>query len=215
MSTNLDKLARDPDAVRRDLAERAARLDSTLTSSELVYSPAGRHSYYRDLLALDGKVASPGAEGRISRHREQVRNINAEQRKRAEQRLRAGDIEVRFEPGLTDGQGGYFSPPAWLNRLFATANRPRRVLSDLIPTFPLPAGVSQVNVPIISTGSAVAPTSSGSAVPSQDITDSAGSSTVAALSGAVDVSLQLIEQSPPTAALDWAIGLDLGEGDRR
>lgn len=209
--SELETLAFDPDQVARSLAEHLHKLSADETSSELVYAPTGPVSYFRDLLAVNGKVSSPGAEGRISRHGEQMANIMAERQKRAVQRLRAGGFEFRVEPGLTDGAGGYFSPPAWLNQLFATANRPRRVLADLMSTFPLPAGVSQINLPIIGTGSIVQPTSSAVGVPDQDITDSAGTSTVAPFAGMVDVALQLLEMSPPGAHVDFAIFSDLSE----
>lgn len=209
--TALETLAFDPDRVAQGLAERLHKLSAPETSSELVYAPTAKVSYFRDLLAREGKVSSPGCEQRLAHHAEQMVNIAAERQKCAEQRLRLGGFELRVEPGTTDGQGGYFSPPAWLNQLFATANRPRRVLADLMSSFPLPAGVSQVNLPIIGTGSVVAPTQPGSAVPDQDITDSAGSSMVAPFAGMVDVALQLIDMAPPGAHVDFAIFSDLSE----
>lgn len=209
--SELETLAFDPDQVARSLAERLHGLSAAETSSELVYAPTAPVSYYRDLLGGLSKVNSPGCEQRLAHHAEQMANISAERRKKAEQRLRAGGFEFRVEPGTTDGQGGYFSPPAWLNQLFATANRPARVLADLMPTFTLPAGVSTVNLPIIGTGSIVEPTTSGSAVADQDITDSAGVSTVTPFSGMVDVALQLVDMSPPGAHIDFAIFSDLSE----
>lgn len=210
-SSNLDLLTRDPEEVRGLIAQRLGGLGPEAMSSELVYSPTARVSYYRDFLAYSGKIDSPGFEQRLTRHAEQMANVNAERRKRAEQQLRAGGFEFRVEPNTTDGQGGYFSPPIWLNQLFATANRPRRVLADLMRKFALPPGVSQVNLPIIGTGTINQPDNSGTAVPAQDITDSAGQSNVVPFAGMADVSLQVLEMSPPGAHLDWAIFTDLSE----
>jgi HK97 family phage major capsid protein len=85
------------------------------------------------------------------------------------------------------------------------------VLSDLIPaSFPLPKGVSSINLPIIkSTGAQVLPVANNQGQPDQDITDAAGASAVVTLSGQADVALQLLEQSPPGAHLDWALFQEL------
>jgi hypothetical protein len=103
------------------------------------------------------------------------------------------------------------SPPAWLNELFATANRPGRVLAGLMPRFALPLGVSSVNVPVIGTGTNVQAAIDDAAVVDQDITDSEASSHVVPFGGQADVALQLLEQSPAGAHLDWAIFMDLTE----
>ena len=61
---------------------------------------------------------------------------------------------------------------------FATGKRPSRVLGGLCNQVPLPAGVSSINLPIIGQGSTVLPIAENAGVPSSDITDTAGSSTV-------------------------------------
>jgi hypothetical protein len=77
--------------------------------------------------------------------------------------------------------------------------------------FPVPPGVSSVNVPIIGTGTQVQTSPDSAAVPDRDFTDSPGSSAAVPLAGRADVALQLLEQSPPGAYLDWAIFQDLAE----
>jgi HK97 family phage major capsid protein len=85
------------------------------------------------------------------------------------------------------------------------------VLADLIPaSFPLPRGVQSINVPIIkSTGTQVLPVANNQGQPDQDITDASGASNVVTLSGQADVALQLLEQSPPGAHIDWALFKDM------
>lgn len=203
-------LAVNPDAIAREVTAALAKLSTDdSVSSELEYTPTSEHSYYRDMLAIHGHGESRGAQGRLDHHGEQMTRIAADRAERARRALTA--FEFRVEPNRTDGQGGYFSPPIWLNQLFATANRPRRVLADLMPKFPLPAGVSQVNLPLLTTGSLVQPNVDLAAVADQDVVDSAGSSPAAPFEGQADVALQLLEQSPPGAHLDWAIFRDLSE----
>jgi hypothetical protein len=208
--TTVEQLALDPDTIARHLADAMHKLGAEATSSSLEYTPTGTESFYRDLLALRGFGSSPGAQARLDHHGEQMRVVAAEREQRVSRSLRA--FEFRSEPNRTDGQGGFFSPPLWLNQLFATANRPGRVLADLIPRFPLPPGCSTVSLPLIGTGTSTQPETDSSAVADQDLTDLAGTSAVVPLAGQADVALQLLEQSPPGAHLDWAIFTDLSEG---
>ena len=208
-----EMLARAPEQIAAQIARSMGNLSRDETSSELVYSPFGQHSYYRDFLAREtGRVSSPGAEQRLTRHAEQMEQVRKIREARAWDRLASSGLEYRVTPDRTDGTGGFFSPPAWLNQLFATANRPGRVLAGLIPQFPLPPGVSTINVPIISTGTVVQNETDDSANADQDIADAAAASAVVPLSGQADVALQLLEQSPQGAHLDWAIFMDLSEG---
>ncbi len=191
--------------------ERSLRdINSDLISTDLVYSPLGPNSYYRDFLLKESGHASIEALTRLERHAEQIDRVNRGRNERA-WRQKAAATEYRVTPDRTDGYGGYFSPPAWLNHLFATANRPGRVLAGLMPCFDLPVGVSSVNLPIIDTGNVTQGATDDTAIASQDITDSSTSSNVAPLSGQTDVALQTLEQSPPGAHFDWAMFMDLSE----
>lgn len=165
-------------------------------------------SYFRDLLFAD---RTPGARDRLERHAKEMEIIGRERDRRAWHEIRKGDFEYRVEPNRTQGEGGYFAPPAWLNQYFATAKRPSRVLAGLMHSVPLPRGVSSINLPIIQTGSTVDTVADTAAVPDTDITDAAGSSTVVTLTGEVDVAMQLLEQSPAGAHLDVSFGIDLAE----
>lgn len=206
----VDELVLDPDEIARRVVENLHRLSST--ASELVYSPFGEHSYYRDLIVKERSLSgSSQAEERLKRHAEQMDAIRRVADREALRRLGMSGLEYRVTPDRTDGYGGYFSPPAWLNELFATANRPGRVLSGLMVRFPLPPGVSSVSVPVVGAGSAVQPARDDSAAVDQAITDSEASSQVVPFGGHVDIPLQLLEQSPAGAHMDWAIFTDLNE----
>lgn len=203
------------DEVARRIADQLQRggVSREALSGELVYSPTSPASYYADLLAFRlGLRGALGAQERLTRHAEQMERIRTSWQENALQRLLAGNIEYRVTPDRTDGYGGYFSPPLWLNQLFATANRPGRVLSGLMVRFPLPREVSELNLPLLSTGTKVQPAIDDEAVTDQDIEDTKGSSTVVPFVGQADVGLQLLELSPPGAHLDWAIFMDMSEG---
>ncbi len=179
-----------------------------VNAEPLTYHEHAPHSYFRDLVVQDW---SDEARARQRRHAEEMDVITRERDQRAWRSLWAGELEYRVEPNRTDGQGGYFSPPLWLNELFATAKRPGRVLAGLMQHFDLPAGASSVNLPIISTGTQTEPVEDNQAQPDQDVVDAAGSSTVVTISGEVEAALQLLEQSPPGAHLDSAFFKDLTE----
>lgn len=201
----------------QEIAANLHRLSRDSTSSELEYHPGSQHSYYRDLLITEGFIRSESAgasEKRLKRHAEQMVQVRRQREERAWRDLRAADLEYRIEPNLTDGTGGFFSPPLWMNELFATANRPGRVLAGLMVRFGLPVqpGASVINVPIIQSGGTVNQTDQvNAAVADQDITDAAGSSLVVPFAGDADVAVQLLELSQVGAALDWALFTDLSE----
>lgn len=195
------------------LSELEGRLRTPVkvNSEPLTYHRNAPVSYFADLIA-SSLHQDRGAAQRLERHDQESRIIAKERQERAWRGLRAGQFEYRIEPNTADGEGGYFTVPAWLNELFATAKRPGRVLAGLIPgRFPLPNGISSVNVPIFTQGTLVKTRPDNTAVADQDITDSAGTSFVATLDGEADVALQLLEQSPAGAALDWVVFKDLAE----
>lgn len=182
--------------------------DARVISEPFIYRQDGEHSYYADI-AFSHRIA--GASDRLQRHGAQMDEIAIKRSTAAERQMRAAGIEYRVEPNTNQGTGGYFTPPAWLNDMFATARRPGRVLAALAPKFELPLGVSSINIPIINSGTTVGPVLDGTPSDESDITDSAGSSTVVTLSGYEPVSFQLLEQSPVSAAIDAVVFMDLTE----
>ena len=195
------------------LDRRASELTARL--GPLTYGRDTPHSYFRDWLGSNvpgfESMRTRDSEQRLMHHAQEMDQIHQNRQRVARQRLNAGGFEYRVEPNTTQGTGGYFTPPAWLNNLFAPAKHAARVLADLIPAkFPLPTGVSSINLPILTTGTEVRPQVPNTGVPDKDITDAAGSSTVAVFAGDADVSLQLLEQSPSGAQIDWALFFDMG-----
>lgn len=167
-------------------------------------------SYFKDFATFattrDDKSA---AAKRLLAHADEMRVEIPAREQRARQTAAAAGIELRVNPNRTDGQGGYASPPLWLLDQAASVPRPGRVLADLIPGFRLPSGVGEVNVPRLTTGTAVQVSADGAAPTNSDITDAAVTSPVVTLVGDGDAVMQLLEQSPAGAHLDHAILRDL------
>lgn len=180
----------------------------TVEREPLTYERTGQHSYWQDraLAELRGEDAP---KARLERHAAEMRV----EMPKLESRLRKpdGEVETRANPTRIDGQGGYFSPPLWANEFFATAPRPKRVLSGLIPSFTLEAKTSEVKLPAISVGTRAETNSDGTAVAAPDLTDAASESWVDNIAGQADVSLQALEQSPQGAHLDYVLAKDLSE----
>lgn len=181
--------------------------DIAITHEPLTYEQHSAASYFRDLaLAHRGNA---GSTERLQRHAAEMAKEIPRRRQLREQRGLPDGVEVRVNPNRTDGQGGFFSPPLWLIDLFAVAPRPARVLTALMPSLPLPMTASSVNVPRLTTGTLAGPAADGEAVPSKDIVDAASTQPATPIAGMADVALQLLEQSPAGAHLDWAIFQDL------
>jgi HK97 family phage major capsid protein len=149
----------------------------SVTSEPEVYTKRnGSSSYFRDLYHVrqNGDVA-------------------------ASERLRRNDRIVSEKRAIstTNGAGGEFVPPLWLEEEFVKLARPGRVTANLLPNQPLPAGTDSINIPKISTGTTVALQSTqNSAVAQTDLATTSISSSVFTVAGGQTVSLQLLEQSP-------------------
>lgn len=180
----------------------------------LTYEPGAPRSYFRDLV-LSQVNEHDGAEARLQRHAQEMEveipKREARIQRELEQRASERGFETRTNPNRTDGQGGYFSPPLWLIDQFATAVRPKRVLADLAPNFTLPRGISQVNVPRLTTGTKTRNTPDLAVPGKQDAVDAVVTSEVVTIAGQGETSLQVLEQSAPGAHLDWVLFRDLSE----
>lgn len=164
-----------------------------------------RRSYVEDY--VNWKLKGDGAAGeRLEQNMREVQD--AEDLQREEHPDATYEFEARAVNWAT-GSGGYFAPPLWLIREFAVAPRAERVLADMIPSFDLPEGVQTVNVPRMTNRNLAAAGDLGTSVQAGDDVDVALTSPVATVSAEVDVPLQLLEQSPQGAHLDWIIFSDL------
>jgi HK97 family phage major capsid protein len=123
------------------------------------------------------------------------------------QRLADHQEEQRANSRVT-GAGGEFVPPLWLIDQFAPLARPARAFADVMTNLDLPVGTDSINVPKIATGSLVGwQSADNAAVASQDLTTTSVPAPVLTLAGQVDISQQLLDQSP--IAFDEAIFGDL------
>lgn len=151
----------------------------SVKSNEMTYRQGGEHSYFKDL-ALS---AAPGrfdgeARARLVRHAEEVA------------------VETRTNMSRTDGQGGEFTPPLWLLNQYVSLARAGRVSADLSSKYELPAGTDSINLPKISTGSAVAAQTDNSAATNVDMTTATVTAPVNTYAGQQLFALSLLEQSP-------------------
>ncbi|MGE7438548.1 phage major capsid protein [Kitasatospora sp. NPDC001175] len=152
-----------------------------------IYRPDGGNSYFRDLFTSQHKGDGDAAD--------RIRRNNARQyEKRA--------------ISTTNGAGGEFVPPAWLETQFVKLARPGRVIADRATYMPLPAGTDVINLPKVNTGTAEAVQGTqNSAVQQTDMTTTSVGSPVVTIAGGQTLSLQLVEQSP--VAMDQVILSDL------
>lgn len=140
-----------------------------------VYRADNTHqvSYFRDLFQANVK-GNTDARGRLTRSQE----------------TRAGDLTT------VTGAGGDFAPPLWLVDEFIKLARAGRPLADLMHSEVLPSGVSSINLPKVSTGTAVATQATqNTGVQDTALTTGAVSTGITTVAGQQVVSLQLMEQS--------------------
>lgn len=198
----------------RRAAERAAGQDPTgdgsgirVRSEPMTYERGNRQaSYFRDLgLAYVG--GDQEARERLQRHRTEMAEEMPKREARMEQEFRRGleSLDVgerraafeRRDISRVDGAGGEFVPPLWLLDEFAGLARAGRPFLELVRTIPLPGGTDSINIPRITTGTAVAAQSADNAAVAETdmITDSVNAP-VRTYAGQQDIALQLLEQSP-------------------
>lgn len=115
---------------------------------------------------------------------------------RAAERLSKNSaIEKRAPLSTSAGTGGEFAPPLWLISEYVKLARASRVAIDLFDGQPLPAGVSSINLPKVSTGTAVGVQAQNTLVLNTNLTTSSLTSGIVTVAGAQTVPLQLLEQS--------------------
>lgn len=163
-------------------------------------------SYFQDrAIAMQNPESS--AQKRLQRHAKEMEVLESE---RISRKPPEG-LEYRVSPSRQDGYGGYFSPPAWLIQDAIMAPRVGRILSDLVPSYPLPQGVSEVILPAITSGVAAEPDIDNTPVEDADDLDARISSPVVSFAGMQDCSLQLLEQSPQGAHFDAFVAMELDQ----
>jgi HK97 family phage major capsid protein len=176
------------DAITAELRKKYAPSGVSITSEPEVYRKNGGESYFRDIYHAT-------REGRRDAVERLVRN----------DRMRAAEERAI---STTNGGGGEFVPPLWLENDFIKLARPGRITADLTPKFMLPAGTDVINIPKINTGTAVAPQATqNTGINQQDLTTTSVASSVVTIAGGQTISLQLLEQSP--LSIDTIVLADL------
>lgn len=161
------------------LAVKRAQARAQVLSEPETYAKGNtQRSYWRDLTRHTLRMDADGSSlERLSRH--------------------AVEMESRVNPNRTDGQGGYFVPPAWLVSDYVNLIRGGRVTADLCFKQALPGGTDSINLPKIASGtSAAIQTADAAAVASVDLTDTSVSAGVKTIAGQQDIAVQLLDQSP-------------------
>ncbi len=142
------------------------------------YRKGGNVSYFKDL--------ADSSKGK----REAIDRLVENDRHRADMEKRAGTTTVA-------GAGGEFAPPLWQIDQFVALARPARPFADLVNNEVLPEGVSSINLPKITTGTATGTQGTqNTAITNQDIVTTSVTGTVTTVAGGVVVARQILDQSP-------------------
>lgn len=169
-------------------ARRAWGAGVQLGREARTYRRDGEHSYFADVVMAQIR-GDFDARDRLGRHKIEV------------------ELETRAMSRV-DGSGGEFAPPIWLLDEYAALARAGRVMADRCRSIPLPPGTDSINIPRITTGSLTAvQTGDNASVSSQDLATATVTAPVNTIAGQVDLSMQLLDQSP--VAFDQIVYGDL------
>lgn len=156
-----------------------ARVESVKEAA--AYAKGNGRSYLQDLMRVQRNMDPNGQSlERLQRHAQDVAN----------------DAEYR-DLDRTDGNGGYFVPPAWLVNQYVPLARAGRAYANLVTSQPLPSGTDSINIPKVTAGTTTAvQTADNAAVAEQDLDDNFIEAKVRTVAGQQDVAIQLLDQSP-------------------
>ncbi len=174
----------------------------------LVYAEEARRSFFQDLVRAQ-LLHDPEATARLELHQRQMLVEAPKDEKRLEQTAEGAPIEYRTNPTSGVGFGGEFDVPLWLIDKFATSARAGRPFGDLLDPMVLPAGVTSIHTPRMTTGNTTSTQTDGGAVASQDVVTTDASSNVVTIAGHGDVSQQLLDLSPIGLDAAWYMDLSL------
>lgn len=211
-------------AVSAERLERATQVH--IRSEPMTYERHNVRSSFLLDMARTRFLGDGDAGARLARHRSEIDvelreggRLHRLERDRARQFGRFVE-ELRQETGRevtlerrdadrTDATSvGDFVPPIWLMELYADSPRAGRPFADAVRNLPLPGGTDQINIPKITTGTAVAAqTADNAGVNEQDMVTNVAQAPVRTIAGQFDVALQVLEQSP--IAFDEVVFLDL------
>ena len=211
-----DEVARQTRARKKfELDQRAIDADKRLNGSTdrpsnvqvgkepLTYRRNSAHSMFTDLYRV---TAQPGMHGdaaeRLSRHSREMA---------FERGLKTGDLpaDAQFDLNSTDATGGQLVAPLYLQEQFVTLARAGRVVADTLGARPLPPNTDSINLPRMSTGTAVAAQTDNSGVQETDAAFDTIAGDVKTIAGMQDASQQLVDRSVP--GIDEVIFADLAK----
>lgn len=202
----LHERAKDAAKLVEDPTPTRGRVE--VTSEPHTYRRNGEFSVFTDLYRVS-KSGDPQAAERLGRHAREMA---------FERAVKNGDIprEAQFDLNSTDATGGYLVAPLWLQEQFVDLARAGRVVADVLGPRPLPPNTDSINLPRMSTGTAVADQSDGGGVQETDAAFDTVAGAVKTKAGMQDVSQQLVDRSVPgidevifaDLAKDYAVKLD-------
>lgn len=177
----------------RKLVDTPASPKVSVGKEPLTYQQNGPNSIFADMYRSSYAHDSAASE-RLARHQREM------------QVEKAG---AQYDLNSTDATGGYLVPPLWLQEEFVTLARAGRVVVDAIGTRALPEKTDSINLPRMSTGTAVATQADGGTVQETDAAFDTISGDVKTIAGLQDVSQQLVDRSIP--GVDSVIFADLAK----
>jgi HK97 family phage major capsid protein len=196
--------SRTAEAAKRAAARKLPVGGAQVTSEELTYRKNNGQSYIKDL--AQGTIMNDWeARERLGRHANEVKKAPE-------------FAEYRAGLDRTDGNGGYFVPPAWLMSEWIELARPGRPTANLVKTQPLPPGTDSINIPRVTAGTSTAiQAADGDAVSETLLDDDSISVPVRTIAGTQTMSQQLLDQSPlnfdqivfADLLADYAVKLDV------
>jgi len=200
----------DEDAVRAEAEQHAQamavyraqleREDSTRRArqgGQLVYRSDAEHSFFADLCRQALRGQADKDKNRLSDHAQQVR-------------YHPGFAEYRTGLTTTDGTGGSFAAPKYVQSEFEAGAHPLRATADVCRQLPLPKG-SQIVVPAFSTGTGAAVDSTqDTTLAENDAADTTIVCNTTTIAAKVTVSRQLYEQASPDSTIDRVFAADIG-----
>jgi HK97 family phage major capsid protein len=206
-----EQKARQKFELERRAQDADRRLDGTIPGSPaiqvgqepLTYRRNSAHSMFTDLYRV---TAQPGmhsdAAERLARHAKEMA---------FERGIKTGDIPkgAQFDLNSTDATGGYLVAPLYLQEQFVTLARAGRVVADTLGPRPLPPQTDSINLPRMSTGTAVANIADNGPVQETDAAFDTIAGDVKTIAGMQDVSQQLVDRSVP--GIDEVIFADLAK----
>lgn len=195
----------------RDLAVfRSEQARSRLSSTTLEQSTSRLEAHAREMaIEMPARAARREARAlrRISEMEEGFRRSVPSEVRRQLDAQDFSPFERRVTPNRTDGAGGFFVPPYWVNE-YIQGLRPGRTTAGLCQSVDLPSGTDVIVVPKLANLTAVGVQGADNQpVQETDWSDTAVVAPVKTLAGMSDIPVQLLEQSP--YAVDKMIITDL------